>query len=119
MKANSIEPRPPYLNQQVSARGCAPHGSSNGSIHNEGTRACDLNRTPAIDHHRTENAQRFLLEISAEFVSRDYETTLKRLASRAVPFLADFCFIDVLSADGILQRVGGCTPEQSTTNSSL
>jgi signal transduction histidine kinase/ActR/RegA family two-component response regulator len=106
MIANSIESRPPYLDQRVSACGCEPHGKSNGLIHTEGTRARDLNRTPTIDHHRTEDAQRFLLEISAEFVSRDYETTLKRLATRVVPFLADFCFIDVLSVDGILQRVG-------------
>jgi signal transduction histidine kinase/ActR/RegA family two-component response regulator len=59
----------------------------------------------ATDRHQSEDAQRFLLDISAEFVSRDYENTLKRLAIRTVPFLADFCFFDVLSADGTVQRV--------------
>ncbi len=52
------------------------------------------------------SAQRFLLDISAEFISRDYETTLKRLAFRAVPFIADFCFTDVLSVEGTIQRGG-------------
>jgi signal transduction histidine kinase/ActR/RegA family two-component response regulator len=59
----------------------------------------------ATDRHQSEDAQRFLLDISAEFVSRDYEATLKRLAIRTVPFLADFCFFDVLSADGTIRRV--------------
>ena len=62
--------------------------------------------TIAAVRHQSEGAQRFLLEISAEFISRDYETTLKRLAFRAVPFLADFCFFDVLAGDGTIQRVG-------------
>ena len=61
--------------------------------------------TTATEHHQSEDAQRFLLESSAEFVSRDSETTLKRLAIQAVPFLADFCFFDVLAADGTIQRV--------------
>ena len=56
-------------------------------------------------HHQSEAAQRFLLESSGEFVSRDSETTLKRLAIQAVPFLADFCFFDVLATDGTIQRV--------------
>ena len=34
------------------------------------------------------------------------ETTLKRLARRAVPFLADFCFVDVVAADETI-RTGG------------
>ena len=67
---------------------------------------CAISTTAATERHQSEDAQRFLLDISAEFVSRDYETTLKRLAIRAVPFLADFCFFDVLSVDGTIQRVG-------------
>ena len=59
----------------------------------------------ATSRHQSDDAQRFLLDISAEFVSRDYETTLKRLAIRTVPFFADFCFFDVLSADGTIRRV--------------
>ncbi len=72
---------------------------------------CATSQLAATERHQSEDAQRFLLEISAEFDSRDYETTLKRLAVRAVPFFADFCFFDVLSVDGAIQRVCGAHAE--------
>jgi signal transduction histidine kinase/CheY-like chemotaxis protein len=86
--------------------------ASQGELHSQG-RGVGRNggiglrdhTTTAPERHPSEEAQRFLLESSAEFVSRDHETTLKRLAVRAVPFFADFCFFDVLSVDGIIQRV--------------
>jgi signal transduction histidine kinase/CheY-like chemotaxis protein len=93
-----------------SAPSCDLHWHSHGPGQNGGTR---LRQVPTIaaDHHQSESAQRFLLEISAEFVSRDYETTLKRLAVRAVPYFADFCFFDVLAGDGTIQRVGWARAE--------
>jgi signal transduction histidine kinase/CheY-like chemotaxis protein len=105
MKANSIEVRPPFSEKQGSACGCELHQASNGPDRNVGMTASDL-AVAAGEYRQSEGAQRFLLDISSEFVSRDYETTLKRLAIRAVPFLADFCFVDVLSVDGIIKRVG-------------
>ena len=105
MKANSIEARPTHLEKQGSPCGSDLHSQSGGRGRNGGTAARDLG-VGASEHRQSEDAQRFLLDISSEFVSRDYETTLKRLAIRAVPFLADFCFVDVLSVDGTIQRVG-------------
>ena len=106
MKANSIESGPPCGEKQESACGFELLSQSSDVIQNNDKQSRLLDSTVATDHHQSEDAQRFLLSISAEFVSRDYETTLKRLAIRAVPFLADFCFFDVLSVDGTIERVG-------------
>jgi signal transduction histidine kinase/CheY-like chemotaxis protein len=105
MGSNSIESRPPYEQKRESASDRDLPSRSRGANRNGGTRSRDFTTT-ATGLRQSEEAQRFLLDMSAEFLSRDYETTLKRLAIRAVPFLADFCFFDVLSVDGIIQRVG-------------
>jgi signal transduction histidine kinase len=48
----------------------------------------------------------FLAGASRELAaSLDYETTLSTVARLAVPVLADFCFFDLLRADGRLERV--------------
>jgi signal transduction histidine kinase/CheY-like chemotaxis protein len=60
----------------------------------------------ATQRKRVEESQHFLAEVSVDFTSLDYETTLKNLARRAVPFLADFCFFDVITPDERIQRVG-------------
>jgi signal transduction histidine kinase/ActR/RegA family two-component response regulator len=105
MKTNSNESRSMLLENQGSACECELPARSRGPgrTGDPGSRDLEL---AANDRHQSGAAHRFLLDISAEFVSRDYETTLKRLAIRSVPFLADFCFVDVLSVDGTLQRVG-------------
>ncbi len=72
----------------------------------EMTRLRDRAVAEITDRLRIEEGQRFLLEASAEFASRDYKTSLKLLARRAVPILADFCFIDVVTAEETIQRVG-------------
>jgi signal transduction histidine kinase/CheY-like chemotaxis protein len=106
MNATSIESRAPREENQGSA---LPRDLHSHNVHHGQNGGKGLHHlTPAArERHQSVDAQRFLLEISAEFVSRDYETTLKRLAVRAVPFFADFCFFDVLSVDGIIQRVCG------------
>jgi PAS domain S-box-containing protein len=51
-------------------------------------------------------AKRFLAEASElVFGSLDYETTLVSLARLTVPFLADWCMVDVLEADGSIRRI--------------
>ena len=72
----------------------------------EMTRLYDRAMTEIDERRRVEERQRFLLGASDEFDSCDSETTLKRLALRAVPFLADFCFVDVVTADQTIRRVG-------------
>jgi len=58
---------------------------------------------------RAETAQQrlgFLGEASA-ILSRslDYQTTLEQVARLAVPYLADFCMVDVVGEDGEIRRV--------------
>lgn len=49
---------------------------------------------------------RFLSEATALLaMSLDYEVTLQRLAMLSVPFLADWCAVDVLPAHGAFRRV--------------
>jgi signal transduction histidine kinase len=47
----------------------------------------------------------FLADASAVLGSLDYETTLRQIAQLAVPGLTDWCAVDVLQADGRLERL--------------
>jgi signal transduction histidine kinase/CheY-like chemotaxis protein len=71
----------------------------------EMTRLHDHAMAEAIQRKRMEESQFFLAEVSVDFTSLDYDTTLKNLARRAVPFLADFCFFDVVTTHKRIQRV--------------
>lgn len=56
-------------------------------------------------HQATEREQ-FLSEASAVLAGTlDYKTTLFNIAQLAVPFLADFCFFDILNANHQIERV--------------
>jgi len=53
-----------------------------------------------------EEAQRFLAEAGELLASSlDYETTLQSIAQLVVPYLADWCTIDVLDREGGIERV--------------
>src|SRR5689334_8677574 len=55
---------------------------------------------------RVAEEQRFLAEASRMLVSSlDYTTTLANLAQLAVPTLADYCIIDIVAADGRVERL--------------
>jgi PAS domain S-box-containing protein len=48
----------------------------------------------------------FLADVSlALATSLEYETTLEKLPRLAIPFLADWCMVDILEADGSLRRL--------------
>ncbi len=50
--------------------------------------------------------QRFLSDVSAAFVSSlHYQSILEQVADLSVPALGDFCFFDLLSDDGRLERL--------------
>src|SRR3990170_3396264 len=58
------------------------------------------------DRKRREEAQRFLAEVGATLSSSlDYRTTLASVARLAVPYLADWCVIDICEEDGSLDRL--------------
>jgi len=58
------------------------------------------------DRVRQEREQRFLVEATTLLSSSlDYETTLASVAGIAVPDLADWCVIDLVSDDGDIRRV--------------
>lgn len=53
-----------------------------------------------------ERAQEFLMRATNDLsASLDFETTLQTLAQRAVPFLADWCAVHILTDDGMIRRV--------------
>src|SRR5215216_1402640 len=58
------------------------------------------------ERKKNEEAQRFLAEASASLSSSlDYRATLARVARLAVPYLADWCAIDILEEDASLDRL--------------
>jgi|GEM_PF-384880 len=55
---------------------------------------------------RLEIEQQFLFESSEQLTSSlDYESTLARVASLAVPYIADWCAVDIVGDDGQLRRL--------------
>ncbi|WP_083856751.1 sensor histidine kinase [Nitrolancea hollandica] len=64
--------------------------------------------TSYFERKRVEEELRFLAEASRLLAaSLDYETTLQSVARIVVPILGDFCFFDVVSPHGTIQRVAG------------
>jgi len=58
------------------------------------------------ERKRNEDIQHFFDEANAMFSSSlDYRTTLASVARLAVPYLADWCAVDVVEADGSLDRL--------------
>ena len=58
------------------------------------------------DRRRTEQAWQFLAEASAVLGSSlDYEATLKQVAELAVPRIADWCGVEILTPDGSLEQL--------------
>lgn len=58
------------------------------------------------ERKRMEQSLQFLAEASKSLASLiDYKSTLQRVAHLAVPAFADWCAVDMLAADGTLQRL--------------
>ena len=58
------------------------------------------------DRKRTEETSRFLADATATLVElTDYDRTLQRIASLAVPAFADWCAVDMQEADGSIRRL--------------
>ena len=58
------------------------------------------------ERKKNEETQRFLAEAGASLSSSlDYRSTLNRMAHLAVPYLADWCVVDILEEDGPLERL--------------
>ena len=55
---------------------------------------------------RVESDLRFLAQASAELAGlTDYQATLDKIAHLAVPVFADWCMVDIVGNDGVLERV--------------
>jgi len=79
----------------------SPITDSGGNIVGASTIARDI-----TERKRAEEAQRFLARVGATLSSSlDYPTTLASVANLAVPYLADWCAIDILEEDGSLNRL--------------
>ncbi|HWQ14068.1 MAG TPA: ATP-binding protein [Roseiflexaceae bacterium] len=58
------------------------------------------------EQRRREQVQAFLGQVAqALAASLDYETTLASIAHLAVPFLADWCVVDLVTAEGAMARL--------------
>ncbi|MCA9144183.1 MAG: PAS domain S-box protein [Planctomycetaceae bacterium] len=58
------------------------------------------------ERKRMEQALRFLSEASKSLASLiDYKNTLQRVASLAVPDFADWCTVDMVNSEGLLERM--------------
>lgn len=58
------------------------------------------------ERRRAEQTVRFLADASAALAALvDYESTLQKVASLAVPFFADWCAVDMAQPDGSLRRL--------------
>src|SRR5918911_1488614 len=58
------------------------------------------------ERKKNEETQRFLAEAGASLSSSlDYRSTLNRMAHLAVPYLADWCAVDIVEEDGSLERL--------------
>ncbi|HEX5417895.1 MAG TPA: ATP-binding protein [Chloroflexota bacterium] len=63
-------------------------------------------REDIAERQRAAERREFLLESGRQLAaSLNYETTLRRLARLAVPRLADWCAVDILTAEGQLERL--------------
>ena len=79
----------------------SPIVDSSGNVVGASTIARDT-----TERKRLEEAQRFLAKAGTTLSSSlDYPTTLASVANLAVPYLADWCVIDVLEEDGSLDRL--------------
>jgi PAS domain S-box-containing protein len=79
----------------------SPIIDSSGNVVGASTIARDI-----TERKRVEEAQRFLAKAGTRLSSSlDYPTTLASVANLAVPYLADWCVIDVLEEDGSLDRL--------------
>ena len=79
----------------------SPIVDSSGNVMGASTIARDI-----TERKRLEEAQRFLTNAGTTLSSSlDYPTTLASVANLAVPYLADWCVIDVLEEDGSLDRL--------------
>ena len=102
-----------YLENDLASHGFPPERvrvlnllSSQMAISLENGRLFDDLNVEVRDRTRAEQAVRFLAEASAALAeSLDYRTTLTDVARLAVPFLADWCTVDVVESDGGLTPV--------------
>lgn len=64
------------------------------------------------EQRRLEEGQEFLIRVSRTLAeSLDYQTTLRTVARLSVPFLADWCVIDVQQEGGEIERVASAHAE--------
>ena len=82
---------------------------SNGSVIGQVLSVVDI-----TERKRIEDAQRLVIEVSAQLVRlEDVEVTLARLARLAVPRLAQWCIIDVVREEGDIDRVAAVHEDPS------
>jgi signal transduction histidine kinase/ActR/RegA family two-component response regulator len=89
--------------------GCAPVRGTSGELVGAISTFADITRFKQLEQELRvgEEQRRFIGEASWQLASiaLDYEGTLASVAATAVPRLADWCFVDLVEADGAIHRV--------------
>jgi len=89
--------------------GCAPVRGEGGELVGAISTFADITRLKQLEQelHLGEEQRRFIGEASWQLTSLalDYEGTLASVAETAIPRLADWCFVDLVEADGAIHRV--------------
>jgi signal transduction histidine kinase/PAS domain-containing protein len=105
--------------------GCAPVRGPSGELVGAISTFADITRFKQLEQELRvgEEQRRFIGEASWQLASiaLDYEGTLARVAATAVPRLADWCFVDLVEADGAIHRVAAAhvDPERATLAAAL
>jgi PAS domain S-box-containing protein len=90
-----------FVEGRVLARYTTPLRDDTGRLYGRVTYFRDVTA-----ERKREQSQRFIAEASRELASTlDYETTLQRLTSLAVPELADWCSIELLGPSGEVRPI--------------
>ena len=89
--------------------GCAPILGPSGELVGAISTFADITRFKQLEQELRigDEQRRFIGEASWQLASLalDYEGTLASVAETAVPRLADWCFVDLVEADGAIHRV--------------
>ncbi|HEY9847795.1 MAG TPA: PAS domain S-box protein, partial [Candidatus Caenarcaniphilales bacterium] len=90
------------------AEGCWIYLESVGSnlLEDASVQGVVVNSRNITERKQAENAQHFLAQASAVLAdSLDYQTTLTSVARLAVPYMADWCVVDIVDENQSIQRL--------------
>ena len=103
----SISPIKDAAGTIVGASAIVHDNSERKRVEEQRVRLLQMEQESRVRMQQAERRASFLAEAQAFLSSSlDYSTTLENLARLSVPYMADWCLVDVMGQDGKLARVG-------------